>query len=169
MGSGSYRQRIPETKSRSLPLSVPKMQLLSHISGSICQMGSHDNFSTDVSELLHVEMVKEAYRSTKRVNFEEQMLWYNDRYTVLAYMVQTLEYLALHGSFDSDTARTLRMCSHDERRRSTRCARQRQAADDDASSHLSVETSLKPRSVPHYTPITVQEARAQLGVSELLK
>jgi len=145
------------------------MHLLSHISESIRQMGSPDNFSTDVSELLHVEMVKEAYRSTNRVNFEEQMLWYNDRYTGLAYMVQTLEYLALHGSFDSDTARTLRMCSRDERLRSTRCARQRQAAADDASSHLSVETSLKPRSVPHYTPIAVPEARAQPGVSELLK
>src|SRR5437588_7737768 len=68
-----------------------KMHLLSHISESIRQMGSPDNFSMDVSELLHVEMVKEAYRSTNSVNFEEQMLWYNDRYTGLAYMVQTLD------------------------------------------------------------------------------
>ena len=36
----------------------PKMHLLSHISKSIRLMGSPDNFSTDVSELLHVEMVK---------------------------------------------------------------------------------------------------------------
>src|SRR5437016_4073247 len=61
------------------------------------------------------------------------------------------------------------MCSHDERLRSTQCTRQRKAAADDASSHLSVETSLKPRSVPHYTPIAVLEARAQPGISELLK
>ena len=40
----------------------PKMHLLSHITESIRQMGSPDNFSTDVSELLHIEMVKEAYR-----------------------------------------------------------------------------------------------------------
>ena len=73
----------------------PKMHLLSHISESIRWMGSPDNFSTDVSEVLHVEMVKESYRSTNRVNFKEQMLWYNDRYTGLAYMIQTLEYLAL--------------------------------------------------------------------------
>jgi len=78
----------------------PKMHLLSHITESIGQMGSPDNFSTDVSELLHIEMVKEAYRSTNRVSFEEQMLWYNDRYTALAYMVQTLDYLALREGFD---------------------------------------------------------------------
>ena len=80
-----------------------------------------------------------------------------------------MEYLALHVRFDSNTALTLGMCSRDERLRSTRCARQRQAAADDASSHLSVETSLKPRSIPHYTLIAVPEARAQPGVSELLK
>jgi len=92
----------------------PKMHLLSHITESIRQMGSPDNFSTDVSELLHIEMVKEAYRSMNRVSFKEQMLWYNDRYTGLAYMVQTLEYLALHGSFDWETARTLKMRSQGE-------------------------------------------------------
>jgi hypothetical protein len=147
----------------------PKMHLLSHISESIRRMGSPDNFSTDVSELLHVEMVKEAYRSTNRVNFEEQMLWYNDRYTGLAYMIQTLEYLAVRGSFDSDTARTLRMCSRDERLRSTRCARKRQAAVGDVGSHLSVDTSLKPRSVPRYTLIPVPETRTRPGISELLR
>ena len=142
----------------------PKMHLLSHISDSIRQMGSPDNFSTDVSELLHVEMVKEAYRSTNRVNFEQQMLWYNDRYTGLAYMIQTLEYLAVRGSFDSDTAQTLRMCSRDERLRSTRFARQRQATTGDASS---VEGTLEPRSLPRYTPIAVPEARPRPGICEL--
>ena len=67
-------------------------------------MGSPDYFSTDVSELLHVEMVKEAYHSTNRVNFEEHMLWYNDRHTGLTYMIPTLEYLAPRGIFASDTA-----------------------------------------------------------------
>ena len=145
----------------------PKMHLLSHISESIRRMGSPDNFSTDVSELLHVEMVKEAYRSTNRVNFEEQMLWYNDRNTGLAYMIQTLEYLALRGSFDSDTARTLRMCSRDERRKSTRWARQRHADAGDTSSHLTLEIGLEPRTVPSYTPIAVPEARARAGIGEL--
>ena len=49
----------------------PKIHLLSHISERIRRIGSPDNFSTDVSELLHVEIVKEAYCSMNRVNFEE--------------------------------------------------------------------------------------------------
>ena len=149
----------------------PKMHLLSHISESISQMGSPDNFSTDVSELLHVEMVKEAYRSTNRVNFEQQMLWYNDRYTGLTYMIQTLEYLALRGSFDADTARTLGMSSRAERLKSTRCARLKQAAASDASSLLNADArqGLKPRSVPSYTRIAVPEARVRPGLSQLQK
>ena len=56
----------------------PKMHMLGHVSNSIRQMGSPDNFSTDISELLHIENVKEAYRASNRVQYEEQMLWYND-------------------------------------------------------------------------------------------
>jgi hypothetical protein len=99
------------------------MHLLNHITESIRQIGSPDNFSTDVSELLHLEMVMEAYCSTNRVSFEEQMLWYNDRYTGLAYMVQTQEYLTLRGSFDWKTARTLKMRSRAEQIKSTQYAR----------------------------------------------
>ena len=86
-------------------------------------------------------------------------------------MIQTLEYLALRGSFDSDTARTLGMFSRDERLKSTRCARRRQATAGDASSQLilPVETNLKPRAFPRYSPIAVPEARARLGISELQK
>src|SRR5207237_6089404 len=39
----------------------PKMHMLSHVSNSIRRMGSPDNFSTDISELLHIDNVKEAY------------------------------------------------------------------------------------------------------------
>ena len=39
----------------------PKMHLLSHISESIPRMGSSDNFTTDISERLHIANVKEAY------------------------------------------------------------------------------------------------------------
>ena len=56
----------------------PKMHMLSHASNSIRQMGSPDNVSTDVSELLHRENVKETYRASSRVQYKEQMLWYND-------------------------------------------------------------------------------------------
>ena len=78
------------------------MHMLSHVSNSIRRMRSLNNFSTDVSELLHRENVKEAYRAqaSNRVQYEEQMLWYNDRHTGIAYMVQTLEHLALSGMYD---------------------------------------------------------------------
>jgi hypothetical protein len=103
----------------------PKMHMLSHVSSSIRRMGSPDNFSTDISELLHIENVKEAYRASNRVQYVEQMLWYNDRHTGIAYMVQVLEHLALSGMYDHDTARILGMQTRDERLLSTRVARLR--------------------------------------------
>jgi len=51
------------------------------------------------------------------------MLWYNDRHTGIAYMVQTLEYLALSGMYDHDTPRILGMQTRNERLLSTRVAR----------------------------------------------
>jgi len=44
----------------------PKMHMLSHVSNSIRQMGSPDNFSNYILELLHIEHVKEAYRAPNR-------------------------------------------------------------------------------------------------------
>jgi len=46
----------------------PQMHLVSHISECIQQMGSGDNFTTDISERLHIANVKEAYQSTNKVN-----------------------------------------------------------------------------------------------------
>jgi len=103
----------------------PKMDMLGHVSNSISQMGSPDNFSTDISELLHIENIKEAYGTSNRVQYEEEMLWYNDRHTGIAYMVQTLEYLALSRIYDHDTAKVLGMQTQNERLLSTRFARHR--------------------------------------------
>jgi hypothetical protein len=46
-----------------------KMHLARHISQSFRGMGSGDNFSTDISEWLHIANVKKAYRSTNTVNY----------------------------------------------------------------------------------------------------
>jgi len=43
------------------------------------------------------------------------MLWYNDRHIGIAYMVQNLEYLALSGIYDHDTARVLGRQTRNER------------------------------------------------------
>jgi len=46
---------------RLIHFGYPKMHLVSHISESIRRMGSGDNFTTDISERLHIANVKEAY------------------------------------------------------------------------------------------------------------
>ena len=103
----------------------PKMYMLSHALNSIRRMGSPDNFSTDISELLHRANVKESYPASNRVQYEEQMLWYNNRHTRIAYMVQTLEYLALSRMYGQDTTRVLGMQTRNDRLLSTRAARLR--------------------------------------------
>jgi len=54
---------------RAIHSRYPKMHLVSHISESIRGMGAGDNYTTDISEPLHTSNVKEAYRSTIKVNY----------------------------------------------------------------------------------------------------
>jgi len=89
----------------------PKMHLVSHISESIWRMGSDDNSTTHISEQLHIGNVKEAYRSTNKVNYIHQMLKHNDRCTGLDYMEETLSYLALQGWYDIDSAKIVNLLS----------------------------------------------------------
>jgi len=98
------------------------MHLVSHISGSIRRMGSGDNFTTDISERLHIANVKEAYRSTFKVNYIRQMLKHNDRCTSLDYMEETLSYLALQGWYEIDSAKVFNLLSATDKRQSTRRA-----------------------------------------------
>ena len=113
MGSeeGWSRQRLKAEKEKLETViyhpKFPKMHMLSHVSKSICRMGSSDNFFTDLSRLLHSKIVKEAYHTSNRVQYEEKMLWYNDRHTKIAYMIQTLEHLALSRIYDQDITRVL--------------------------------------------------------------
>jgi len=53
---------------REIHFGYPLMHLVSHISESIRRMDSSDNFTTNICEWLHIGNVKEAYRSTKKVN-----------------------------------------------------------------------------------------------------
>ena len=64
----------------------PKLHLLSHISESIQQMGSSDTFTSDISEQLHIAIVKEAYRSSNKVNYIRRMLNHDNRCAGLDYM-----------------------------------------------------------------------------------
>jgi len=85
-------------------------------------MGSGDNFTTDISERLHIANVKEEFRSTNKVNYVRQMLKHNDRCTGLDYMEDTLSYLALEGWYDIDSAKDFNLLSPTDKRRSTRRA-----------------------------------------------
>jgi len=100
----------------------PKRHLVSHISESIRRMGSGDNFTTDISERLHIDNVKEAYRSTNKVNYIRQMLKHNDRSTALDYMEETLSYLALQGWYNIDSAKAFNLLSAADKQRNTRRA-----------------------------------------------
>jgi len=55
-------QELQETiKQRVIHFGYPKSRHVSHISESIQQMGSGDNFTTDISKRLQIGNVKEAY------------------------------------------------------------------------------------------------------------
>jgi hypothetical protein len=75
------------------------MHLPCHILENIRQMGLPDNYSMDISELLHVENIKEACRASNHVDYVEQMLLFNERQRGLLYMVQTLKCLAVWGYY----------------------------------------------------------------------
>jgi hypothetical protein len=66
-------------------------------------MGCGNNYTTDVSELLHIGNVKEAYRSTNKVDYIQQMLKYNDQCTGLGDMEDTLSHLVLQGWYEFDS------------------------------------------------------------------
>ena len=68
-------------------------------------MGSGNNFTTDISELLHISNVKDGYRSSNTVNYTQHILKYNDHHSGLDYMEETLCYLALQGWYDVDSAK----------------------------------------------------------------
>ena len=78
----------------------PIMHVVSHVLELIRRMGSGYNFTTDISERLHIGNVTEAYRSTNKVNYILQMIKHNDRSTGLDFLEETLAYLALQGWYD---------------------------------------------------------------------
>ena len=88
--------------------------MLSNFLRRICRIGLSDNFSTNLLQLLNIENVKEAYCTSNGVQYEKQMLWYNDRHTGIAYMVLVLEHLALSRMYNHDTARVLGLKTYNE-------------------------------------------------------
>jgi len=85
-------------------------------------MGSGDNFTTNISALLHTGMVKEAYRSTNKVNYIKHMLKHNDQCTGLDYMEESLSYLAFQDWYNIDSRKVFNQPSAADKRRNTRRA-----------------------------------------------
>jgi len=107
---------------RVIHFRYPKIHLVSHIVEAIWRMCSSDNFTTDISEWLHIAKVKEAYWSSNKVNDIRHMLKHNDRCTSLDYMEETLSYLVLQGWYNIDSAKVSNQLSTTDQRRSSRWA-----------------------------------------------
>jgi len=75
----------------------PKVHLVSHISDRIWRAGSGENFTKNLSELLHIGNTNEVDQSTNNVNYIRQVLQRNDWSTNLDCMEETLTYLVLQG------------------------------------------------------------------------
>jgi hypothetical protein len=107
---------------RVIHFGYPQMHLVSHVSESIRRMGSSDNFTTDISERLHIGNMKEVYRSTNKVNYIQQMLKHNDCCTGLDNTEETLSYLALLGWYDIGSVKVFNQVSAADKWRNMRRA-----------------------------------------------
>jgi len=74
-------------------------------------MGSGDNFTTNISARLHIANLKEAYRSSNKVNHIRHLLKHDDWCKCLDYMQETLSYLALQSWYDIDSAKVFNLLS----------------------------------------------------------
>ena len=58
---------------------IPKLHSLVHYASSICLFGTTDNYNTEQSERLHIDLAKEAYRATNHKDKYSQMTTWLER------------------------------------------------------------------------------------------
>ncbi|KAH9006297.1 hypothetical protein EDB86DRAFT_2824571 [Lactarius hatsudake] len=58
---------------------IPKFHFLSHYIESIKYLGTTDNFNTEYTERLHIDLAKDVYAATNRKDEYEQMMLWLDR------------------------------------------------------------------------------------------
>ena len=118
----------------------PKIHLLSHISDHVRQHESSDNWTTDVSEALHMNF-KDAYRASNRVNYNKQIVQYMDAELGMSRMRATLTYLANQGYYQPESARILDLQPPPIRILNTRQARRKRTnSNRDAPQWIECET-----------------------------
>jgi hypothetical protein len=69
------------------------------------------SFTTNLFQQLNIGNVKDIYQFTNNVNYSPQMLKYTDWSTGLAYIEETLSYLALQGWYDICSAKVFNLLS----------------------------------------------------------
>ena len=57
-------------------LNIPKLHALHHWLSNILDLGSTDNYCTEMGVTLHILMCKLAYQATNRKDYDEQIIWY---------------------------------------------------------------------------------------------
>ncbi|KAJ3711133.1 hypothetical protein DFJ43DRAFT_1108174 [Lentinula guzmanii] len=100
---------------------IPKIHFLNHYVEIVTEMGTFDNFNTEYTERLHIDLAKDAYRATNKKDELSQMtIWLERKEKVLkhvAYIDWSLS--GKHPPLRShwippgmNTVRTLRMTKH---------------------------------------------------------
>jgi hypothetical protein len=57
-------------------LNIPKLHTLHRWLSNIPNLGSTDNYCTEMGETLHILMCKLAYQATNWKDYDEQIIWY---------------------------------------------------------------------------------------------
>lgn len=79
---------------------IPKLHLLFHYLMNIRDLGTVDNYSTEICEALHIPFCKNAYKATNRKDYDQQIINYLTR---LAALTEYTAYLAWRSkSWDDD-------------------------------------------------------------------
>ena len=69
---------------------IPKLHSLLHYASSICLFGTTDNYNTEQSECLHIDLAKEAYHATNHKDEYAQMtMWLECRERVQWHIAST--------------------------------------------------------------------------------
>jgi hypothetical protein len=82
-------------------------------------MGSGNNFTTDISQWLHIGTMHKVYRSTNNVDYNQQIVMHNARYTEYDTMVATLSLVTLLGWYDIDSVKVFNLLSAADKLRYT--------------------------------------------------
>ncbi|KAF8454280.1 hypothetical protein BDZ91DRAFT_561926 [Kalaharituber pfeilii] len=131
---------------------------------AIVQHGAMDNWTTDVSEALH-GACKDAYRSSNRVDYIQQVLDHMDRSIGMGYMHAALVYLATKGYYVRKSTRILELLPPEIRRLNTRVARNRHKTKSDSRTRwVDCAPCIPPPTI--YCPTSL--AAIQHGKSNLL-